>query len=105
MFQNLRAVTSFFATLAAVLLIQSGVWYLFVSHGARSHIAQEVAVAVIFGTPSVIAAIAFGAWVRFAARPTLGIYAFAALGWASTILLSLLLLLPVGCAVQPANCL
>lgn len=105
MFQNLRTVTSFLATLAAVLLIQSGVWYLFVSHGARSHIAQEVAVAVIFGSPTVIGAIAFGVWMRFAARPALGIYAFAVVGWVSTILLSLLLLLPVGCAVQPANCL
>ena len=100
-------IASFLITALACVLIQCAVWYALAAYGARpsGSIGATPAVLLIFGSPVVIAAIGYSAWLRAVHSRGLAIYAFALAGVVATVALGLSLALPIGCMAQPSNCL
>ena len=100
-------VTSFLVTALACVLIQCIVWYALAAYGARptGNIGATPAILLIFGSPVVIAAAGYAAWVKAVHPRSFATYAFAFTGVVATVALGLLLALPVGCMAQPSNCL
>jgi hypothetical protein len=102
-----KHITTFALAAVASLAVQFGVWYVLATAGPTlpAHLPAATPVAIIFGSPVAVASISFALWLASISERSLSHYVLAGAGAIAVVVFSLFGLLPVGCAVQPTNCL